>query len=553
MKKGFKTLVLLLLVCALTASLCACGGSNEDVSGNAVDSSVEQPNGDSSAENAASTESGDNGSGDPAESGSAETDEPTDGGEITVGIAQDLEDSLDPHLTTAAGTREVLFNIFEGLVKPDSDGNIIPAVAEGYEISDDGTQYTFTLRDGITFHNGELVTVDDVVFSITRCAGKLDDSAYTAASTLSNIVSVEATDDKTVVITISEGNIEFLASLATTNAAIIPADYADQKTQPIGTGPFRYVSRAPQENFVMERYDGYWGEGAHLDRVTYKIITDADSLVLSLKSGAIDVCAHLTPDQVETVKDSFDIYEDTMKLVQALYLNNAVEPFDDVRVRQALCYAVNVDEIIDFVCSGYGVRVGSSMFPAFGKYFDESLSNYYEYDPEKAKSLLAEAGYPDGFEMTITAPSNYQQHMDAAQVIVEQLKAVGITATIIPVEWETWVSDVYGGRDFQSTVVGFDASTMTARAMLERWTSDHGKNMINFNDAEYDEVFAQAAACTDDEEQTALYHRLLEILAEQAANVYIEDLCDMVAVNPALGGFTFYPIYVLDLSTVYYK
>ncbi len=544
MKKGFKSLILLLLVLALTASLCACGGSKDDASGSTVDSSSEQSGNEPTPGSDAQAD---------AESGNADTSEPTDGGEINVGIAQDLEDSLDPHLTTAAGTREVLFNIFEGLVKPDSDGNIIPAVAQSYEISDDGTQYTFTLRDGICFHNGDPVTVEDVVFSISRCAGLLDDGAYIAAPTLSSIVSIEATDDKTVVITISEGNIEFLASLATTNAAIIPEDYADQTTAPVGTGPFRFVSRAPQENFVVERFDGYWGEKAHLDRVTYKVITDADSLVLSLKSGAIDVCAHLTPDQAETVKDSFDIYEDTMKLVQALYLNNAVAPFDDVRVRQALCYAVNVDEIIAFVCDGYGVRVGSSMFPAFGKYFDESLSDYYQQDIEKAKSLLAEAGYPDGFEMTITVPSNYQQHMDAAQVIVEQLKAIGVTATILPVEWGTWLSDVYGAREYQSTVVGFDAATMTARAMLERWTSDHAKNMINFDSAEYDELFAKASACTDDAEQTALYKQMEAILTEQAANVYIEDLCDMVAVNPKLGGFTFYPIYVLDLSTVYYK
>ncbi len=537
MKKGLKSLILLLLVCALTVSLCACGGSNEDANEDAVDSSAGQ-----SGEEAAETDSG-----------NADAGEPTDGGEITVGIAQDLEDSLDPHLATAAGTREVLFNVFEGLVKPDSEGNIIPAVAESYDISEDGTVYSFTLRDGITFHNGEAVTVDDVVYSISRCAGLLDDGVYAADSTLDSIVSIEAADERTVEITIASRNLEFLAFLATTNAAIIPADYDDQATQPVGTGPFRYVSRSPQENLVFERYDGYWGQKAYLDRVTYQVITDPDTLVLSLRSGAIDVCAHLTPAQAETVRDSFDIYEDTMKLVQALYLNNAVAPFDNLQVRQALCYAVNVDEIIDFVCDGYGVPVGSSMFPAFGKYFVEELADYYTYNPDRARELLTEAGYPDGFEMTITVPSNYAQHVETAQVLVEQLRAVGITATIESVTWENWISNVYVGRNFQSTVVGFDAATMTARDMLERWTTGHETNMINFSNAEYDAVFAEAVASTDDDEQTELYKRLEEILAEQAANVYIQDLCDLVAVNPALGGFTFYPIYVLDLSTVYYK
>jgi len=520
MQKSLRNLILALLLLAMVLSLAACGEQTQK-DDNVGDNEVETPS-------------------------RAATNE------VNVGIPQDLEDSLDPHLTTAAGTREVLFNIFEGLVKPDSEGNIIPAVAEKCDISDDGKVYTFTLRDGITFHNGDAVTVDDVVYSISRCAGMLDEGAYTAASTLTGIESVEATDDKTVVITLTETNTEFLASLATTYAAIIPANYDDQATNPIGTGPFKYVSRSPQENFVMEAYDGYWGEGAKLSKVTY-LITAADSLVMSLKSGAIDICAHLTADQVKSVEDQFNIEKDTMKLVQALYLNNAVEPFNDVRVRQALCYAVNVDEIIDLVVDGNGVRVGSSMFPAFGKYFMEELSDYYTQDLEKAQELLTEAGYADGFSMTITVPSNYPQHVQTGEVIAEQLKAVGITAEIVQVEWGTWVEDVYGGRNFQSTVVGFDTSTLTARGMLERWTSDHGKNMINFNNAEYDALFQQAIACADDAQQTELYKQMETILAEEAANVYIQDLYDMVAVNPALDGLTFYPAYVLDLSTVYYK
>ena len=258
MRNFMRNLILGLLVCAMLLSLCACGGQTE------------QPN--------PSTE--------------VETPQRAATNEINVGIPQDLEDSLDPHLTTAAGTREVLFNIFEGLVKPDPEGNIIPAVAEKCDVSDDGKVYTFTLREGVTFHNGETVTVEDVVYSISRAAGKLDDGAYIAAESLAGIDTVEAANDRTVVITLREGDTEFLATLATSNVAVIPKDYDQQATAPVGTGPFRFVSRSPQENFVMEAYDGYWGEGAKLDKVTY-LITAADSLVMSLKSGAIDICAHL--------------------------------------------------------------------------------------------------------------------------------------------------------------------------------------------------------------------------------------------------------------------
>ena len=163
---------------------------------------------------------------------------------------------------------------------------------------------------------------------------------------------------------------------------------------------------------------------------------------MSLQSGAVDLFAHLTSTQVAQLGDDFNIEEGTMNLVQAMYLNNAEKPFDDVRVRQALCYAVDRQQILDLAFDGYGSLIGSSMYPAFGKYFDESLTNYYGHDVEKAKALLADAGYPDGFSMTITVPSNYQPHIDTAQVIVEQLKAVGVTAEIQLVEWGTWLSDV---------------------------------------------------------------------------------------------------------------
>ena len=467
--------------------------------------------------------------------------------EITVGIAQDLDDSLDPHLAVAAGTKEVMFNVFEGLMKPTSTGDLTPAVAESYTVSEDRLTYTFTLREGVKFHNGDEVTAEDVVYSISRCADTTDGTPLVEA--FSVIQSVEAVDARTVAITIAEPSNEFISYMTT---AILPADYDQQDTAPVGTGPFKFVSRAAQDNIVLEKFDEYWGTPAYLDKVTFKIMENADSLVMSLQSGAIDLCSHLTSTQVAQLGGDFYVAEGTMNLVQALYLNNAEKPFDDVRVRQALCYAVDKQGIIDLAFDGYGSPIGSSMYPAFGKYFDESLTNYYTKDVEKAKSLLADAGYPNGFEMTITVPSNYQPHIDTAQVLVEQLKEIGVTAKIELVEWGTWVSDVYAGRQFQSTVVGVDASNMTARALLERFTSDYAKNFINYNNADYDALFQQALTTYDDAEQTAIYKAMEKNLTENAANVYIQDLADLVAVRQGLEGVTFYPIYVLDLSTVRY-
>lgn len=489
------------------------------------------------------------GSKDPGGQGNnGKTGEPVKGGEITVGIAQDLDDSLDPHQTVAAGTREVLFNIFEGLVKPNSDGEMIPAVAEKYTLSEDGTTYTFTLREGVKFHNGQTVTAEDVVYSINRCAAVPEGQEKPLVAAFSAVKSVEALDEKTVAVTIAQRDLEFISYMT---AAIIPADYENQDTAPVGTGPFKFVSRTPQQDFVMERFEDYWGAPAWLDKVTYKICENADALVMNLNGGSIDLCAHLTSAQASQLNQNFQVLEGTMNLVQAIYLNNQAKPFDNQLVRQALCYAIDRQGIMDMVANGHGTAVGSSIYPAFTKYFLPELVDKYPHDVAKAKELLAQAGYPDGFDMTISVPNNYQPHMDTAEVVAEQLREAGINVTIQPVEWSTWLDTIYNGRQFQATVVGVDAANMTARAMLERFTSDYGKNFINYNNPAYDALFQQAINAQDEATQTDLYKQMEAMLADTAANVYIQDLCDLVAMRQDLGGLKFYPIYVLDLSTVY--
>lgn len=240
-----------------------------------------------------------------------------------------------------------------------------------------------------------------------------------------------------------------------------------------------------------------------------------------------------------------------MNLVQALYLNNAVKPFDDVRVRQALCYAVDKQYVLDMTSDGYGTPIGSSMFPAFGKYYMPELADYYTKDLDKAKQLLADAGYEDGFTFTIKAPSNYTQHVEAAQVVADVLKEINVTAKIELIEWETWLSDVYAGRDFEATVVGLDASNLAASSMLLRFNSDSSKNFINYNNPDYDAAYARAEASTDEEARTAAYKECERILTETAANVYIQDMAEFVALNKKYAGYEFYPLYVQDVAKLY--
>lgn len=469
-----------------------------------------------------------------------------DSSQITIGIPQDIEDSLDPHRAVAAGTREVLFNVFEGLVKPNSDGDLIPAVASEYRISEDGTTYTFTLRDAVTFHNGNPVTVEDIKASIDKCADTQDGDPLVAA--YSNIKEVKIVDEKTVEIILKEADTDFLANMTT---AILPKDSLNQDVDPIGTGPYKYVSRSPQENIILEKYDGYWGTPANIKKVVFKVCSNPDSIVMNLEGGSIDMLARVSTAQASQLSDNFNILEGSMNLVQALYLNNDKKPFDDVRVRQALCYAINRQEIMDFVSDGKGTEIGSSMFPAFGKYFVKELNDTYSQNIEKAKELLIEAGYPDGFTMDITVPSNYTQHVDTAQVLKEELKQIGVTANINLVEWDTWLSETYTKREYQATVIGVDASTLTARALLERFTSDAPNNFVNYNNSEYDEIFHKALLSIDDEEKTKYYKQCETILATDAANVYIQDLPELVAINKKYAGYEFYPLYAQDISKLY--
>ncbi len=520
MKKRMKGILLVSVLLTLTIALSACSGDKA---------------GDTSGSDAAVNNEG---------------SEAVNESSITIGIPQDLEESLDPHKGVTAGTREILFNIYEGLVKPDSDGNMVPAVASDYTVDTEGKTYTFTLRDGIKFHDGTSVTVEDIQYSIERCADTSEEGILLVPA-FSNIESVEVVDEKTVSVHLVDADTEFISELT---VAIIPKNNADPDGNAIGTGPYQFVSHSIQDNVVLTRFDDYWGTKANIKDITLKVIADSDLIVTNLKSGAIDMFCRLNADQAnELAGNGFDIYEGTMNLVQALYLNNDFEPFQDVRVRQALCYAVDPQGILDLGFEGKGTIIGSSMFPAFGKYYTKELASQYPLDIEKAKELLAEAGYEDGLSFSITVPSNYQPHVDTAQIIVEQLKQINVNATINLVEWETWVSETYIGRKFESTVVGVDASTLTARALLERFTSTNDKNFINFKSAEYDEAFAKAITTTEDAKKTEYYKACERILAEEAANVYIQDMANLVALNSKYGGYVFYPLYVQDFAALYIK
>lgn len=465
--------------------------------------------------------------------------------ELAVAIPTD-PDNFHPHQSVAAATAEIAFNIFEGLVKAAPDGSIIPALATEWEISTDGRQYTFTLREGVKFHNGRELTADDVVY----CLNRLRDPEISPKSRdYTDVESIYADGNK-VIASLTKPNAVFLALLTELGAAVYPREAEDQLTnKPIGTGPYLLENWEPNNSLTLSKFHDYWNpQLPKIDKVILKIIPEPSTMVNSLLTGHVDLVPRLEPDYLHQVENqpNLQIIDSPMNLVQLMAINNSVPPFDDIRVRQALNYAVNREEIIQGAGWGKGTAIGSNLTPAMGPWYKD-LTGQYPYDPEKAKELLAEAGYPQGFSATLHLPAPYPLHRNAGEIIADQLEDVGIKLKIEVIEWGTWLEQVNTNRDYQLTVVGF-TGRIDPHTMLNRYQSQSGRNISYFNNPEYDMLLVQGLEETDLAARVEIYQQLQTILAEEASNVYIMDPSQIAAMNKNIQGWVNYPVYVLDLA-----
>ncbi|MDR3172221.1 MAG: ABC transporter substrate-binding protein [Treponema sp.] len=466
-----------------------------------------------------------------------------EGGELRFGMTTEPA-TLDPlNPSNTADGRSILFNVFEGLVKPDAEGNPQMAIAEKYTISPDARVYEFTLRQGMKFHDGTEVTAEDVVFTLNTAIKNLFDG-------FTEIEQVEISADRGIKITLKSPDPEFLPYLT---IGIVPRNNPDREANPIGTGPFSIARYTTQQSLVLVKNPRYWQQGLpHLDGVTYIFVADSDALLLALQGGTIQA-ASITGSLLQQLDArSFDFVSSPSNAVQLMALNNAVKPLEDVRVRQAINYGVDIPQIIEAAFFGQGSPSGSPLIPGLTKYYDPSLKNPYSKDIPKARSLLAAAGYEQGFSLEITVPSNYTMHVDTAQVLVNQLGAIGITATIKLVDWATWLSDVYRGRHYQATIISLDAPNVSPRSFLSRYRSDDTNNFVNFHSPAFDQVYNAALIEPDEGKRVGLYQQVQRILSEEAASVYIQDIMHFNTFSKgAFGGVVNYPLYVFDASTIY--
>lgn len=457
-------------------------------------------------------------------------------------------DHLDPYLSAAADTEAVMNNVFEGLMRFDEDGQILPQLAADYSISDDGLTYTFDIRRDVTFHNGDAMTLEDVIYSYEKLAGL--NGAQPLSSKFSNVTSITKVDEDTLSFTLSQPTASFLSTLI---EPVVPADYENQASAPVGTGPFAFNTYIPGQKIVLDRNENYYDEGRmpSIDQIEFNIMTDENSILMALKSGTLDI-AQVLSMSVPAVEKDFTISSYPQNMVQLFALNLDVKPFDDIRVRQAINYAVDKDLIINGVVGGYGSKLYTNASPVMNYWYNDlSQNDPYPYNPEEAKRLLAEAGYPNGFETTVKVPANYQTHIDTAQVVADMLSKVGITLNIELIEWGQWLETVYTGGNYETTIIGL-AGKLDPHETFVRYESTYAKNFYHFRNAKYDELIANALSETDTAKRAALYKDAQQFLADEAVAVYIMDPHFIVASKPNLKGYTPYPAPYFDATKLYY-
>ncbi len=527
-----KVLKLSCILLTLLIFLTACGKNNSD-------SETDKSNVNSGTAEATDEQTSTDQSGEAQPAG-----KPVEGGSIVLGITQE-PDSFHPYLAAAAGTKEIIYNFFDGLVKLMPDGSLEPALAEKIEVADDAREYTFKIRKNVTFHNGQELTADDVVYSLQNAAGIGEDGTLKIAQ-LALIEKVEAEGD-TVTVTLKESDSDFLSYMT---LAIIPRDYHEQETKPVGTGPFVFTEYKPQQYVKMRKNEHYWREhNAYLDEVNFLIMPSADAAIVDLQAGNIDIFPYLTMDKKELLQDQFNFIEADSNMVQIWGLNNAREPFNDPLVRRAMNMAVDKKLLIDTVTFGQGKVLESGMAPAMGEYYASDLAD--QYDPEGARKLLEENGYTN-LTINITVPGNYMIHVQTAEVIAAQLEAIGVKTNIISVDWATWLTDVYQGKDHDSTVIALTFDYVAPGTVLRHYYTGSDANFINFSDPDFDALYEQAKSETDHAKKVDLYWQMQKILQEQAASVFLQNPGTQTAVSKKLAGYTTYPQYVQDMYNVYF-
>lgn len=484
--------------------------------------------------------------------GSASTGASAGGNTLRVAAAA-FPSTLDPHGGNEAAAAIVNRQVFETLVYQNTAMEIQPGLAKSWEYVDDRT-IEFKLEEGVTFHNGEAFTAEDVVFSLNRA---LDSTFISHIVEMIDRDSLEAVDDYTVRVGTTEPFSPLLSHLSHPATAILDEGtvmdagetFADH---PIGTGPFKYEDRVYGETITLVRNEDYYKDLATIDGIEFRTISEGSSRLIALETDEVDINLAVDPADVKRVEEDshLTLVRDADLSTSYLGFNVSKEPFNNKLVRQAINYAVDVEGMIEAVYEGIGARaVGPIGSAVFG--YHNNLAPY-EYNPEKAKELLAEAGYPDGFTTTILTDEN-NVRVALATVIQNQLAAIGIQADVNQREWATYISETAEGKTDMfllswSTVTG-DAD-YGLDALFHSRNKGAAGNRTFYENAQVDRLLDEGKVVTDEGKRLAIYEEVQEIIVEEAPWLFIRHGENLVGINNRVENFELHPAAHHNLSQI---
>lgn len=476
--------------------------------------------------------------------------------------------ALDPAAVTAVNDFRILMNVYDGLVRyKDGTLEVEPALATDWSISEDGTEYTFTLRDGVFFHDGSAFDAEAVVFNFERMLNEdhpyHDTGPFPLAFFFSAVEAVEALSDTQVKFTLNAPYAPFLSNLAYPTGLIVsPAAVmehgADFGRNPSGTGPFTFAEWRSNEAVVIEANGDYWGGAPDLQAVVFRPITDANTRTAEMLAGGIDLMVEVPPVALSEFQgDAYTVHEQAGPHVWFLILNAKEGPFADKRVRQAANYAVNKSALVDEVLEGTAAVAAGPTPPAFAWAYNEALEPY-PYDPEKAKALLAEAG-AEGVELTFYVTEGGSGMLDPVAMgtaIQADLEAVGFDVKIETYEWNTFLGNVNPGLEGKADMAEMawmtnDPDTLPFLALrTEAWPDKGGFNSGYYSNPKVDDLLEAARVATDQDERARLYKEMQVIVQEDAPWVFVANWKQNAVTSDKVENFSLQPSFFLLLDDV---
>jgi peptide/nickel transport system substrate-binding protein len=474
---------------------------------------------------------------------------PKSGGSVVYGIESEIP-SLDPHVTFGGSNKRVVFSIFEGLLKRDranidfagtfAPPKIVPALTESWEELDGGKRYRFHLRKGIKFHDGTDFNADAVVFNFRRIIDPKFEFYYERANALKNgplkfVTSVEKVDDSTVDFNLERPWSVFLSQMSGWLAPGLPLMMSPESIKkygnegvnahPAGTGPFKVTEIEPGVSVTTERNAEYWnGPQPYLDKITYVVMAEQSARVFALEGGEADIITQLSPDNIKRLKDEgFTVVESPISnQMWYMAVNVSEPPFSDVRVRQAVNYAIDRKAITDQLLQGICIPSDNIVFPTSPLY---KTTQRYPYDPEKAKALLKEAGYPDGFTTKIRVPTSGSSMLvpvPMAEWIQRDLAKVGIKLEIVSNDWVTylgfWLKGLEKGEGFNVMSWASDYDEFWAIDLFGKGGFGNGGHVVS---PAIDEHYVEFQSAMTEDKQNAIATKIFDEIHEQAYTVPI--------------------------------